>query len=58
MHCGWKWHVHNSSEQALANWVKCETDIDGLQWLDLDQTSSIIEKLKKWQNRVTRKKYE
>ncbi|AKH64247.1 hypothetical protein VY86_13860 [Photorhabdus thracensis] len=50
--------VHNNSEQALAHWVKRETDIDGLQWLDSDQASSIIEKLNKWQNRVTRKKYE
>ncbi len=50
--------VRNSSEQALAHWVKRETNIDGLQWLDSDQASSIIEKLKKWQNRVTRKKYE
>ncbi|ETS32863.1 MULTISPECIES: gp16 family protein [Photorhabdus] len=50
--------VHNSSEQALAHWVKRETDIDDLQWLDSGQASSIIEKLKKWRNRVTRKKYE
>ncbi|MCC8374010.1 MULTISPECIES: gp16 family protein [Photorhabdus] len=50
--------VRNGSEQALAHWIKRETDIDGLQWLDSDQASSIIEKLKKWQNHVTRKKYE
>ncbi|WP_387692545.1 gp16 family protein [Photorhabdus sp. RM71S] len=50
--------VHNSSEQALAHWIKRETDIDDLQWLDSGQASSIIEKLKKWRNRVTRKKYE
>ncbi|WP_448511732.1 gp16 family protein [Photorhabdus laumondii] len=50
--------VRNGSEQALAHWIKRKTNIDGLQWLDSDQASSIIEKLKKWQNRVTRKKYE
>ncbi|CAM3726419.1 MULTISPECIES: gp16 family protein [Xenorhabdus] len=48
--------VRDSSEQALAQWVKRETGIDSLQWLNSAQASRVIEKLKKWQHRVTRKK--
>lgn len=48
--------VRDSSEQALAQWVKRETGIDSLQWLDSAQASLVIEKLKKWQHRVARGK--
>lgn len=44
--------VRDSSEQALALWVKRETGISALRWLSNEQASSIIEKLKKWQRRA------
>ncbi|MDM2797245.1 MULTISPECIES: gp16 family protein [Enterobacteriaceae] len=45
--------VRDSSEQALALWVKRETGISALRWLSNGQASSVIEKLKKWQRRAT-----
>lgn len=45
--------VRDSSEQALALWVKRETGVSALRWLGSDQASSVIEKLKKWQRRAT-----
>lgn len=48
--------VRDRSEKALLAWVKRETGIDNLQWLSNDDASQSIEKLKKWLNRVTRKK--
>ena len=47
--------VRDSSEQALTQWVKRETGIDGLRWLNTDQASKVIEKLKQWYKRITRK---
>lgn len=44
--------VRDSSEQALALWVKRETGISALRWLSNEQASSVIEKLKKWQRRA------
>lgn len=44
--------VRDSSEQALALWVKRETGISALRWLNNEQASSVIEKLKKWQRRA------
>ena len=44
--------VRDSSEQALAWWVKRETGISALRWLSNEQASSVIEKLKKWQRRA------
>lgn len=41
--------VRDSSEEALRRWVKRETDVDGLQWLESDKASMAIERLKKWQ---------
>lgn len=47
--------VRDSSEEALRRWVKRETDVDGLQWLESDKASAAIEKLKKWQERELKK---
>ncbi|EAM9430134.1 regulatory protein GemA [Salmonella enterica] len=47
--------VRDSSEEALRRWVKRETGIDGLQWLEADKASTAIEKLKKWQERELQK---
>ncbi|ELP5616078.1 regulatory protein GemA [Salmonella enterica] len=44
--------VRDSSEQALALWVKRETGISALRWLSNEQASNVIEKLKKWQRRA------
>ncbi len=44
--------IRDSSEQALALWVKRETGISALRWLSNEQASSVIEKLKKWQRRA------
>ncbi|EEP1936543.1 regulatory protein GemA [Salmonella enterica] len=48
--------VRESSEQALALWVKRETGISALRWLSNDQASNVIEKLKKWQRRAAGRK--
>jgi phage gp16-like protein len=48
--------VRDSSEQALALWIHRETGISALRWLSNEEASSVIEKLKKWQHRVTRVK--
>lgn len=47
--------VRDSSEEALRRWVKRETGVDGLQWLEADKASTAIEKLKKWQERELKK---
>ncbi|ELS9321463.1 regulatory protein GemA [Salmonella enterica] len=47
--------VRDSSEEALRRWVKRETGVDGLQWLGVDKASTVIEKLKKWQERELKK---
>ncbi|EDZ8927966.1 regulatory protein GemA [Salmonella enterica] len=47
--------VRDSSEEALRRWVKRETKVDGLQWLEADKASTAIEKLKKWQERELKK---
>ncbi|EBK3735491.1 regulatory protein GemA [Salmonella enterica] len=47
--------VRDSSEEALRRWVKRETGVDGLQWLEADKASTAIEKLKKWQERELQK---
>ncbi|EIC0888441.1 regulatory protein GemA [Salmonella enterica subsp. enterica serovar Mikawasima] len=41
--------VRDSSEEALRRWVKRETGVDGLRWLEPEMASSAIEKLKNWQ---------
>ncbi|EAP1480039.1 regulatory protein GemA [Salmonella enterica] len=48
--------VRDSSEEALRRWVKRETGIDGLQWLEPETASLCIEKLKKWQRRPTHRR--
>lgn len=47
--------VRDSSEEALRQWVKRETKVDGLQWLDSDKASMAIERLKNWQERELKK---
>ncbi|EBZ3776814.1 regulatory protein GemA [Salmonella enterica subsp. enterica serovar Minnesota] len=43
--------VRDSSEVALQAWVKRETGVDSLKWLEPGMASLCIEKLKKWQKR-------
>lgn len=44
--------VRNSSEAALAAYVKRMTGVEALQWLDREQSQTMIESLKKWGMRV------
>lgn len=45
--------VRNGSESALAAYVKRQTGVEALQWLDNRQASHVIEALKKWIGRTT-----
>ncbi|HGB3471633.1 TPA: gp16 family protein [Salmonella enterica subsp. diarizonae serovar 61:l,v:z35] len=45
--------VRDSGEAALQAWVKRETGVDRLQWLEPEQASRCIESLKKWQKRFS-----
>jgi len=45
--------VRDASEAALSTYVKRITGIDALQWLDIEQSSHVIETLKKWRYRTT-----
>lgn len=47
--------VRDSSEDALCRWIKRETGIDGLQWLEPDMASIAIERLKSWQEQGLKK---
>lgn len=47
--------VRNPSESALAAFVKRETGIDDLHWLNDRDASAVIEKLKQWLNRADKK---
>lgn len=44
--------VKNSSEQALAKYVERQTGASALQWLTMQQASTVIESLKKWEMRI------
>ncbi|WP_238913777.1 gp16 family protein [Achromobacter insolitus] len=44
--------VRDPSEAALAAWVKRETGVDAVQWLDIRQAGNCIEKLKNWIGRL------
>ena len=44
--------VNDSSEAALASYVKRITNVDALQWLTTAQASRVIETLKKWLDRL------
>ncbi|WP_374354533.1 gp16 family protein [Chitinimonas sp.] len=44
--------VRDPSEKALAGYVKRMTRVDALQWLNAEQTTLMIEALKKWAVRV------
>lgn len=48
--------VRNPSEAALAAYVKREIGVDALQWLTIQQKSRVIERLKQWQSRETKKR--
>lgn len=48
-------YVQNADESALAAWVKRETSVDALQWLNGKQAQATIEKLKQWRWRDVRK---
>ncbi len=43
--------VQNSSEEALAAYVKRMTGVAALQWLDVKKGTTVIEALKKWLKR-------
>ncbi|EBU1221912.1 TPA: gp16 family protein [Salmonella enterica subsp. enterica serovar Java] len=47
--------VRDSAEAALQAWVKRETGVERLQWLEPVQASHCIEKLKNWQARELKK---
>jgi len=49
-------YVRDASEAALMAWVKRETGVAALQWLNTKQAQTTIEKLKQWRQRVTREK--
>ena len=44
--------VRNSSELALATFIKRLTGVEYQGWLDIDEASKVIEHLKKWKQRV------
>jgi phage gp16-like protein len=44
--------VRDSSETALASYVKRMTNVAALQWLDVKQAQLVIEALKKWRKRI------
>lgn len=44
--------VRDSSEKALASYVKRMTNVQALQWLDVKQAQKVIEALKKWRKRI------
>lgn len=44
--------VRNSSELALAAFIKRLTGVEYQGWLDIDEASKVIEHLKKWKQRV------
>lgn len=44
--------VRNPSEASLAAYVKRQTGVEALQWLDGDQSTQVIEALKQWRKRV------
>jgi phage gp16-like protein len=46
--------VRNESEAALASWIRREFGVEALQWLDAEQTSKAIERLKQWGKRSRR----
>lgn len=44
--------VRDSSEEALRVWVKRQTRVDRLEWLNPAQASQVIEALKQWNDRI------
>lgn len=48
--------LRNPSEEALAKYVKKQTGVDALQWLDPQQHNQVIESLKSWVAREKRQR--
>ncbi|MEC4750019.1 regulatory protein GemA [Methylomicrobium sp. Wu6] len=46
--------VRDPSEASLANYVKRQTGVEALQWLNGEQSAKVIEALKQWRKRVTK----
>lgn len=44
--------IEDSSEQALRAYVKRQTQVEGLEWLNGYQASLVIESLKRWVKRL------
>jgi phage gp16-like protein len=44
--------VRNPSEASLANYVKRQTGVEALQWLNGEQSAKVIEALKSWLKRA------
>ena len=47
--------VRNGSEQALAAYVKRQTGLERLEWLNTHQAAQVIEALKNWIGRLEKK---
>lgn len=50
--------VRDPRESALANYVKRQTGVQFLQWLTIEQASTVIESLKKWEMRILKARAE
>jgi phage gp16-like protein len=46
--------VRNPSEASLANYVKRQTGVEALQWLNGEQSAQVIEALKQWRKRTAK----
>lgn len=44
--------LHDSSEQALADFIRRATKVDSIRWLTAQQANVVIESLKQWKRRV------
>ncbi|MBF0309491.1 MAG: regulatory protein GemA [Magnetococcales bacterium] len=44
--------VHNPDEAALNAFIKRETRVEHIKWLDVSQKSHVIERLKAWKERA------
>ena len=44
--------LHDSSEQALADFIRRATKVDSIRWLTAQQANVVIESLKQWKERI------
>jgi len=44
--------LRDSSEQALADFIRCATKVDSIRWLTVQQANVVIESLKQWKRRI------